>query len=266
MAEDRVSHEDLDRAAEAGVEATGVEATSPEVTPEETKPDETQVETKAEETQVTEETVAEEPEDHAERSALGRRVSNMERMLSQEMAELKGMLQKPTEAADTEEYDEETYLTAKQVDERIERRERRMQETANQYNNAYTTQLATLGGNMPETEYTEIINELTANHNVKRSNDPGADATTNFLEAQVAVLQKKVQAGPEKKIPVKGGQVNAPLGGPSDTKNTTTTNTVPKLDKYAAEFVKKVGMSDDAVREALKGDMPLYLQKGKLGE
>jgi hypothetical protein len=112
---------------------------------------------------------------------------------------------------------------------------------------------------MEETEHTEIYEEMMAHHNVKHSDNAASDARINFQAAQIALLQKngpKPRANPLDK---NKGKEAKNLGGGTDTEADTKSIRLPKLDEYAADFVKRTGMKDEQVARALEGDAPVSL-------
>lgn len=236
----------------------------------EAKPDE---DTEAEDDTETE--VQDEPDDHRERSQLGRRVKLMEETVSsvnENLAQIAKLIQSTNnvqeETADDLDLDGEDFIAkkdvAKYIDERMTKREQASLTAKTEYENSYRETIVSLGKDLEEDQHNNIYNEMMTNHNVRHSNDAAHDATINFQAAHIALLQKN---GPNPKanpLDKNDGKKTENLGGPADTESDTKTIKVPKLDKDAAEFVRRTGMKDEDVARALDGEAPVALFRGRI--
>jgi hypothetical protein len=278
MVEEKVGHDELS-ALQDKLEAESAPVAEEKVADEQTTQPKTDVKEEATE-QPTEETLEtidelpEEPEDNAERSKLGRRVSS----LQEEISSLKSLLlEQQRQPQSIPEYDdvklkEEEFdmdpdepLTLRDLEKR-EAYKAQQEERANQlYNNSYSNFIQQMSGN---DLHDEICEELKANFNVRRTTDGFADAEVNYLNAKTAVLERKMSelSKPQKSSPLsknKGGE-ETPLGGPTDTQNPPPASSMPKMDSYAEDFIKyheKRGkpISEERVKKALDGPTPTYL-------
>lgn len=205
----------------------------------------------------TKEEVKEEPsQEHKERSALGRRVSNIEGMFNQMMEKLEGINQTPQNVS--EELSEDQYVTTyADLDKWASQREQQKSKNLTKYNENYLNSLAKLGmqEGLDEKEFVrleEIIKTKTSRSNFT---NPALDAELNFQNAMRTIEKERLQ-GPSLKgdTPVGtgvGGTVNA------DGKQIKT----PKLDEHAKAFVNYHKMKDEDVAKTLNGETPLRLRK-----
>jgi len=270
-----VSLEDLDRAAdEQEPDPTLAEETPKEETPVEEK--ELSKEEPEKDTLEKEPEEIEEPLDNAERSRLGRRVSAIESSIQTLVDEFRTIM-KSAGKDDTPTYDTDLlsdedgdeYVTKKDLPKFYEsqrmreaKEAERIKRDTDKYNNDYNSVFQELGKTVDADFHTEVLQEMKANHNFKRSNSGVLDAELNYLKAKDAILQKK-SAGPQNPLDKNKDKNTENLGGPSDTIVTGKADTPVKLDKYAAEFVARVNMSEDSVKKALDGNARTGLMGGK---
>jgi hypothetical protein len=211
------------------------------------------------------------PEDHEERSMLGRRVSRMEKGFTSFMDEMRASIgqltarreEPPPRKANDEE--DTIPLTKKDLREFIRAEQGETDRERANYQSSYTKALATLGIDLDDAEHEEILTELVNNPqiNVRRVGDPKTDAEINFERAQNIVLRKRM-AGKGKKFPLRGGSPEGPLGGSSGGEEHPDDQThVVKLDASAADFVSRVGWDKKKVGTVLQGETPLAL-RGKM--
>lgn len=215
----------------------------------------------------------EEPTDHQTRSALGRKVKNIEDRLNAEMELISGKLDQLMDNNRTSSGDqggeEEEFIptTRKELDDylnqRLQEREQQKTTASQQYN---TTYLKTVGTYQNDEDYDAICKELDTNFNVRRSDNAEADAHRNYLEASRAYYRKKIKTS-QKENPLKGNQKSdLPLGSGSENERQEEQETpLPKLDDMAVDFIKSTGMSEDSVKKALTGEPPLSLLRGHGG-
>jgi hypothetical protein len=286
----------LSRAAEGAEEEETVEASTEEVEEveeevaeeEETEPVDTEKdplqleeeeETEALEAEVgEEEEVQPEPSDNADRSKLGRKVKFMEDSLNgikesidDRMDRIEQMLTKnqqpePYKEDFEDEDDEEIILTKKEFKEQMQSfmTEQQTQKTDSQaqYEKGYLSTIKQLGAEEEsEDEFNAIYDEMMTNFNNKLSDNPEMDAERNWLKATKSVLKKQAAQPIKKENPLKGRKPKAPLGKGSTDTVPKSASAVPELDDVAAEFIKKTGMSDELVADALNGEAPARLAR-----
>lgn len=250
-------------------EETRETKTEKEETAKEEKEPETQTTEKEEEpTESKEDEVPEEPSDNAGRSKLGRRVSAIEASIQTLVDEMRTVL-KPAENQETIESEEDTWLAENEdEDEFISKRdlpglfekfetlrtkkEAKVQKERDRYNAEYNAVFQEYGKSTDPELHKQIIDEMIANHNVKRSNNGSLDGELNYLKAKATIIDKK-SAETTNPLEKNKDKDLKNLGGPSDTIATPKESAPIKLDKYAAEFVSQVGLSEDSIKKALEG-------------
>lgn len=192
-----------------------------------------------------EKTEKEEPTDNAERSRLGRVVSEMKAGWDAALEKISALeaeietLRKPAENEDEVVY---TKSGIQQIlkDELTSLEKQRV--SANQaYNKKYAETIGTLSVDISDKDFDKIIK--IANHATRPTGNPVVDAKLNFSEAAL----KHFQGG---KNPLKETDPKNLGGGPRTASETETPS--PKLSGKAQELVKAFGMSDEAVKRALK--------------
>lgn len=265
--EPSVSYEDLERAAADMSEEDGVtqegepaeegieEETVTEPGQAEDNPEED--EGQGEETGVeeTEQAIKPEPDGNAERSRLGRKVKSLEETVQALMQKLETVavtdIKAPEEKIEAEEEEEFIPTTKKELEEFLEHREERKKKQNIDYETKYIAVVNNLGLEEDDTAHEAIVEEMMKNFNVRYSNDPARDAEINYLKAERAYLKKQMAAvaSTERTNPLKGNGKPVPVGG--DTKVTKKKVALPKLDKYAEEFARDTGMTEDDLRRYL---------------
>lgn len=248
-----VTDAELDAAAE---QSTPAESSEEATDTQETEPQEEEVKP--------EEQLPEEPADNRERSNLGRRVKSMEDTM-QKFIEQAGMLIqsniKPKDETPPEPEFPSDYIptNVSELDRWYETKQKQETRKREAYQSSYRTQLDVLGQETPPEIHKAIINEMMENFNIKRSDSGMQDATTNYLNAKVKYLEKIVTA-PKNPLSKNEGKDNKNLGGPAGSPSQQPKTPPPvKLDEYAAEFVRRIGMKDEQVNKALTGEMPTSL-------
>ena len=284
MTEEQVTDEALDAAAET-VAADTVQATE-EVVPEEGAdvPEEGAIEEIAKEVDespagniLIEEEVPEEPDDHGERSQLGRRVGEIDRNLTSQIEQMQDKMDsflKGVESARPQQqpapmYDdnEEIPMTMgdlnKWYNNRVQHDRQRASEDTTRYESGYRETFSKLASKTEPEEAKKIEDEMLANFNVRHSNDPQLDAERNFLRAENAVLRNRPPEKPQTNL-----RQSTPKGGASNTATAQRKAGAVKLDPIAAEFVaelkKNNDWSDEDVSKALEGETPSHLMGGKI--
>ena len=193
-------------------------------------------------------------EDHAEKTLLGRKVKKLEEGMvtkaefSQLMNKLDSFMTKPAEQVKVEQFDMPEYVaTPDDVEKVIQVREARQRNEQETYQKAYVSQMVSMStGNE---QHDEVVKEMMANFNIRRTGNPQIDAELNYAKAQAAVLSR----GVTKAVPVKGDKAAA-TGVTHGNTNTQPKIVLPKLTPEAENFVaymRRQGMSDESIAEAL---------------
>src|SRR3972149_3260591 len=193
-------------------------------------------------------------EDHAEKTRLGRKVKKLEEgmVTKAEFSQLKNNLDsfmtKPAEQVKAEQFDMPEYVaTPDDVEKVIQVREARQRNEQETYQKAYVSQMVSMStGNE---QHDEVVKEMMANFNIRRTGNPQIDAELNYAKAQAAVLSR----GATKTVPVKG-EKPAAAGVTVGNTNTQRKVTLPKLSAEAESFAAYMirnGMSEESIAEAL---------------
>lgn len=203
-----------------------------------------------------------EPEDNSERSRLGRRVKRLEDNIENAMNEMRSLLTQrmnpPTPPMEPPVDD--APVTRKETWQVIQEYESKKQEAAQRYSKDYVRHLTSLGLDYSEEEFNEIAKEHLEKFNIRHSDDPKADAERNFRAAENAILRKKLAGvAQHKPNPLPGNKPTAPLGGPPGNPPPAPAQAKTKLDDDAAHFAKALGLKDEWIEDALKGEQPVYL-------
>ena len=216
-----------------------------------------------------------EPEDQSERSRLGRRVKRMEDNISTFqstiLSKLDSIVDRQVPKYEAIQRESSTSSTMEDVPEYISTYDdlrkayrKLKEEDINEqvgYEKGYFTKLNQLrNDNVDPDFHQEIIDEMMKNFNVKHTGKPDFDADLNYTKAHSALLRKKVGVIKPK---VKGERSTSSTNLSVESRETSETEPEPQLDEFAKEFVSKVGMKTDKVKEALKSDRPLQSGKGR---
>lgn len=253
MPDEPVSDNDLNAAAEEELDQEPTEDPTAEgdIEGEDTLDDDTQL--------ADDELIPDEPDDNAERSRLGRRVSSVE----QGIAEIKGMIagltgqKREPEAQDTPiDIDPDEPITYRELQEVLRRQKEEESQVDKRYLRAYQAEIDRLGQSADPKVHDAIVTELLAKHHVRRDGNQGqVDAAINYRDAQIALLSKRKSTFGKKDA------TGAPVGGSLKTQNTgPKPKAQVKLDKYAQDFVDSTGMSNEDVEETLGEPAPGYLR------
>lgn len=227
------------------------------------------------------------PDDHQERSRLGRRLKSVEEKIDSFLARLE---QQPPAAATAETaripenvtYDD-NYIQA-QIEAAVENGTipgtimtpqdqwkvnqfvtGLQQYIGSQYATKYLNTLKTpsLRGDTPDDIHVEVVEELQkvdSPFNRRQYDNPVMDAKINYLEAKSAILQKRLLKG-EPTTVFKGKPPGTPPTGTRvNTRTDTAADDIPELDANSQDFIKRSGMSMDSVKAALKEPLPLHLR------
>jgi hypothetical protein len=265
-----VTDEMLDRAAD-GVDEVEEVATEDETTEEELESEEVAEGEEAEEIEEEigeeeAEDTPEEPEDNAERSRLGRRVSELETALlaakqesQSSTAQLNETLQKLTGVlGKKEEVEEEEFFElpetkedlAKLVREQLAKvqNEEVTQKTqaVKDYESGYIDTVGSLLEGDPDSE--EILKLVESDEfNIKHSKVDNLQSGMKDAAKNILAAKTKLLSGSVKKVPLKGEKPRAPLGGGDGGKVPVATKKRPKLDAAAEQYVKENNVSDEDV-------------------
>jgi hypothetical protein len=255
-----VTDEMLDRAAD-GVDEVEEVATEDETTEEEVG-EVAEEETEEEEAEDT----PEEPEDNAERSRLGRRVSELETallaakqesqsstaQLNETLQKLTGVLGKKEEPEEEEffELPETKEDLAKLVREQLAKvqNEEVTQKTqaVKDYESGYIDTVGSLLEGDPDSE--EILKLVESDEfNIKHSKVDNLQSGMKDAAKNILAAKTKLLSGSVKKVPLKGEKPRAPLGGGDGGKVPVATKKRPKLDAAAEQYVKENNVSDEDV-------------------
>jgi len=257
-ASQQVTHADLDRAAE---EAMNGESQEEAVVYEEMDEDDTvqldtdndSDETEEAVTETTEEpveAVSEKPKErdteNAIRSWVGRQLKERDDAL---LERIEGLLKQNTQQAiGQEEEAEEEFITNKNLPNYLKKQiaqyEDEKKQQASKYQTDFTRAFANEGSSAEN--FDAIWNEFLDNHNEVVTGDPVADAKIGFYKAQAALVKK---AKPEIPVKGKGAKLNTKTNVPDQIKGKEPKPV--KLDPVAAEFVKKMKITDEFVQKTL---------------
>ena len=155
-------------------------------------------------------------------------------------------------------FDEDEQLTAGQIRKLMKKREETKAGKQQKYTNDYTSALAEIRASEDAGVYEAVTKVMADRFNVYRTGDGKKDCTTNYLLAKNAIIKGAFDIDD---IEEGVGRVN-PLSKNKDKKKVKTgkgspqvrtekKRKVPKLDKWASEFVRSTGMSADSVAKAL---------------
>ena len=209
-----------------------------------------------------------EPEDHKERSKMGRRMSMLEDNIDTLVTKIDQLITVRAEPEDPDD-DEPVFMTKKQLREFVRTQAKdeviqtkaEDQATQKKYEDAYISHVRKIGADLSPKQLEAVFKEMYDRHNEVFHKIPEADADINFHRAVVSLTDKSKPA--PKVIPLKKDDPEN-LGGSADTVVTKKIVAAPKLDEHAMAFAKHHKLTDDQVAEALAGETPLSL-RGKIG-
>jgi hypothetical protein len=216
---------------------------------------EQKLEEKKDELRDTKEELKDKDLDQKERSALGRKVKRLEDSID----EIKNLIlesrKAPTQETredDIPEYDRQTYLRLRKEEADADRK----------YQQVYLSNLKNIAD--PE-NHEEIMEEMIKNFNIRRGdiNDPRSwrpdlDSEINYTNAKMAVLSRRLgKVKPNVRSERPASSTNISTASHSDRSATSEI----ELDDVAKEFVRKIGMKEESIKNALKGEAPIHLRK-----
>ena len=223
----------------------------------------------------TDETPKGDPEEHKERTKLGRKVAKLEDTLSQVLEQNRILLEKLTsgtpQPAEPSEAQEEEYLDLsnpetlrKFLANEEHRRASQAQPETGQYQSGYLTSLQTWQKSATEgeeydpedvKEINKLLTDTKSPFNVKRSANPSTDFDVNLAKATAHHYKAKATAKPAKENPLeknREGKPKAPLGVGGESKTEVPKAAKPvELDEYSKAMVKRYGWSEEEVAKAL---------------
>jgi len=211
----------------------------------------------------------EELTDHAERSRLGRRVKRMEDYLDQVLSKLDSFTYQHERSRDRTEIASEeipeVISTSADVNKVLDARERKIHQEQMEYEKKYLGKVTSFASENQEM-HEDILGLMDKEWKVfglRHSNLPEYDAELNYLKAKAALLSRKM-AQPKPKPNVRGEKppISTDLSMSSPQELSSSSHEI-HLDDFAADYVKRIGMKDESVKEALKGETPFHLVKNK---
>ena len=242
-----------------------------EAATEETQPtQQAQEPTEAAEQAATEPEIPEEPTDNAERSKLGRRLKGVEETIGRIASLLEQQAQErqfqqfappPVQQPEPQEEIPEYITTPAELERYLSYRDGQRQRAETAYQGNYLKSCHAMSRLDPDLSQ-DIFNEMIANFNTKHTGNAVVDSQLNWAQAKSSVLAKKLaaKANPEPSDRFQGTKTALPTGVSATTRTQPPKQTLPKLDEAAMEFIKSTGMSDESVRAALAGEMPINLR------
>lgn len=194
------------------------------------------------------------PADHAKRSDLGRKLSathrrqdefdvKLDRILS--VLETQATMAKQAESDPLDDLDLDEPVTLRDIDKRLDARDKKAVQQTEDYNATYFKSLNQLVDGLEEAEKDAVIEELKT-----LSYDPSAnanqDAQNNFLKAERTYLRKRLAGPKDKKNPITGKKEHGALGTVTNQKVVTKEVTLPKLDAAGMSYLAFVEREDGA--------------------
>lgn len=203
----------------------------------------------------------EELAEHKERSGLGRRVSDMESKMTEFMEGISTAVSKlevlgtPVQGGgyggiytpEPLNTDGDDVMTRNDFISLLDERDKAATTKQLKYEKDYLVHVNKLKGVGLEM-HDEIVKEMMANFNIPYSGDGEADADRNYYKAVKAVTDKGIKTNPLK------GNDNPPALGVGGTteQDASKGGAMPKLDKFAQDYVNTMGLDAKFVEEALK--------------
>jgi hypothetical protein len=169
-------------------------------------------------------------------------------------------LKKPAEAV-VEGEEEEQFVTNKNLDEVLTKRDQKRQEDIKKANAAYQTayerSLATLAGTVDEDTFAEIFETMIENngqnpYNKKDTGDAAVDVKINFANARARVIEKRAEKGYIKPN-LATEKTNLATGITVNNREKVPEKQPIQLDEHAQALIKNSGLTDEEIKEALEG-------------
>lgn len=213
--------------------------------------------------------------EHQESSKLGRKFSDLKGE-NQTLRERLDALEKRTQEPVVTEEEEFLYPTTKaELHQQFQEFQNKQQQDVglakSKYQDGYLEKLTDLTDGVDPGQKKLIMDEMgkpESPFNVKLSDNPHADAETNYLKAQNFVLTnqvKSLRAPLEPENPLKGNPPTEALGVGGGSKVVARSAAPIKLDPEAQAFKESCGFSDEDVADAINGgDIASETQTGIL--
>ena len=223
--------------------------------------EETVAETDEQVAETTEEPVeepAEElPQDHKDRSDLGRKLSAYHRRVDEIDNKFDRIMnyletQKSKEDPEEELMPDEP-VTRAEMERILAAREETKRSREQSYNDNYVRTISGLGADLSQAEYDAVLAEM-RDITYDPTDKPEMDAEMNFLKAERIYLRKKAAAPPVRKNPLKGEKPKEKLGVVTAQTSVKKETSAPKLDADAQSYLDFVRRTDgeEAAAKRLK--------------
>lgn len=195
------------------------------------------------------------PDDHGDRSRLGRKLKGLYAQIDSLTARIEQLSQPKAPEPTVEDDVPEIISSPEDVEKYLLARERQKLQATQRYEQSYLSQIKSLEATTGEL-HGEVWDEMLKNFNIRHSDNAAMDARINYAEAKAAVLARKASAASTPKLPTAGGKTSPPVvpSVPASTPAPSRTP-MPKLDAEAMEYVrylKSRGMSDEDIAKELQ--------------
>ena len=209
-------------------------------------------------------------EEHKERSRLGRKLAKVEEELLEQRKqtnELMQLLRAKFEPKEEKPPDLPEYITTpEELEKYLNYRDQQRVQKQQEYHQNYAKTVYGFKANDADA-HAEILKEMDANFRNIPTGNPLIDAQINYSQAKAAYFSKLAAAKKvEREVPVKGGQPEVPTGLSGNSRVTSKSPSLPKLDKVAQEYVdylRSLGKKEDQIVEfinkTLEGEAPAYI-------
>jgi hypothetical protein len=209
---------------------------------------------------------------HSESSRLGRKIARLENILEDLSSKIvtKDQIDNIVKKSDFSHTEEEeiqditnvnelkTFMD-KYISKREEDRNKLIVQENKSYENNYINTMKDLILEIDDESVSKEVYKMMLydeKFNIKLSNNPFVDAAKNFSRAQKAYLSLNKSRFDKTAAAMPPSGVSA-----SSSKNDVHKTKLPALEDDAAELARSLGMSDEEVAEALKGEISPSLQR-----
>lgn len=184
-----------------------------------------------------------------------------------ENEKLKGV--KPAVEEPVAEDDEETFVTSKNLDEVLTKREqakqRQITEANAVYQRSYEASLAQLAATVDKEVFPEIFETMLSNNgqnefNQRPTGNASADAKINFVNAKAHVFMQKAGKPTPRLSETK---TDLPTGITVNNRDKATEQPTYQFDEHAQALLKNSGLTDAEIKEAMEG--PTTFMFGRKG-
>jgi len=249
---DVISDEELSQA----FSVADIVTQTPEETQESTEPQEQPEEVLQEKTPE-EEPI--EPIDPIERTKFGRKIKRLEeRMVTKDdLAEIKSLLMSREKSEyEPEPEEDEMVSTVSDIEKYLSKREQRMFQQRQQYEQRYYQKLNSLE---EDPEYEGIaddimklvtdVNNMSYNRTYSNYTDPESDCEKNFMKAAMKILKGKAT---EKTSVFKGKSPSTPAGVTTQSAPPQKPVKLPEFDELSKSYINRMGISEADLMEMFK--------------